>query len=143
MSIFRRYFSQWGLASTMFTDKGSVFASQEMDHFLLSYGIRHENSSYLPLRRRSSPQHKLIECIQTKAGKRLVLANLSDDGSLDQDRLANALFLHRNMADPIDGLSPAEVLYGTKLQRYTPLDTQEYIYVNPSKPLKFVPDYLF
>ena len=48
----------------------------------------------------------------TKAGKQLVLANLSDDGSLGQDRLEHALFLHRNMADPIDGLSPAEVLYG-------------------------------
>ena len=112
ISIFRRYFSQWGIACTMYTDKGSVFSSQEMDHFLLSYGIRHENSSYLPLGRRSSPQHKLIDYIQTKAGKRLVLAILSDDGSLDQDRLEHALFLHRNTPDPIDGLSPAEVVNG-------------------------------
>ena len=102
----------------MSTDRSSVFTSQEMEQFLLSYCVRHESSSYLPLRKRSSPQHKLIEYIQTKAGKRLVLANLSDDGSLNQDRLAHALFLHRNMADPIDGLSPAEVLYGTNMQGY-------------------------
>ena len=47
------------------------------------------------------------------------------------------------MEDPIDGLSPAEVLYGAKLQGYTPLDPQEHKYVNPQNPLKFVPDFLF
>ena len=39
MSVFRKFFSQWGVASTMSTDKGCVFASQEMEHFLLSYGM--------------------------------------------------------------------------------------------------------
>ena len=99
------------------------------------YGVRHESSSYLPCRRRSSPQHKLIEYIQIKSGKRLVLANLSADGSLDKDSLAHALFLHRNMADPIDGLSPAEILYGTNLHGISPLNPQEYKYVNQSNHL--------
>ena len=47
------------------------------------------------------------------------------------------------MADPIDGLSPAEIRYGTNLQGYSPLNPQEYKYVNPSNPLKFVRDHLF
>ena len=100
--IFRRYFSQYGIACTMFTDKGSVFSIQQMDDFLLSYDIRHEYSSYLPLRPRSSQQHKLIGKMYTKAEQRHVLANLSDDNSLDQDRLEHALFLHRNTPDAIE-----------------------------------------
>ena len=39
---------------------------------------------------------------RTKAGQRLVLANLSDDNSLSQDRLEHALFLHRNTPDAIE-----------------------------------------
>ena len=74
MSVLRRYFSQWGIASTISTDGSSVFASQEMEQFLITYGVRHESSSYLPCRRRSSPQHKLIEYIQIKYLESIVLA---------------------------------------------------------------------
>ena len=80
---------------------------------------------------------------RTKAGQRLVLTNLSDDNSLSQDRLEHALFLHRNTPDPIDGLSPAEVVYGIKLQGYSPLEPNKHKFVSPQKPLSMVPDFLF
>ena len=49
------------------------------------------------------------------------------------------------MANPESGLSPAEILYDTNLHSNSPLNPQEYKYINQSNPLtsKFVPDHLF
>ena len=116
-----------------------------MEQFLTGYGVRHETSSYLPCRR-NSLQNRMYS---GKIWKRIVLANLSADGSLDKDNLAHALFIHRNQANPESGLSPSEIIFCINLHGNLPLKPQDYKYFiqsntlsNPLTSKKF-PDNLF
>ena len=61
-----------------------------------------------------------------KSAKRLVLDNLGPTGSLNTDRFARALLLHRNNPDPKTGVSPAQVLFGRELSDHLPARVDKY-----------------
>ena len=58
--------------------------------------------------------------IAVKSSKRLVRDNLNSDGSLNGDKFARALFIHRNTPDPTTGVSPAQILFGRQLRDHIP-----------------------
>ena len=120
MSILREYFSRWGIPVNLTTDGASVFVSQDMEMFLTRYGISHRVSSYYYPR-----ANKRAE-VAVKSGKRLILDNISPNGSLNTDRIARALLIHHNQTDPVSGLSPAEVIFGRRLRDHLPLQPQKF-----------------
>ena len=120
MSILREYFSRWGIPVNLTTDGASVFVSREMEMFLTRYGVTHRvSSNYYPR------GNKRAE-VAVKSGKRLILDNISPDGSLNTDRVARALLIHHNQTDPVSGLSPAEVIFGRRLRDHLPLQPQKF-----------------
>ena len=52
--------------------------------------------------------------------------NLAPNGSLDTDKLARALLIHRNQTDPLSGLSPAQVIFGRQLRDHLPLQPEKF-----------------
>ena len=88
--------------------------------FLTRYGISHRVSSSYYAR-----ANKCAE-VAVKSGKRLILDNISPNGSLNTDRVARALLIHHNQTDPVSGLSPAEVIFGRHLRDHLPLQPQKF-----------------
>ena len=120
IKIFRTYFSTWGIPVNLTTDGASVYVSQEMEDFLLRYGVSHRvSSAYYPRGNKRSE-------VAVKSAKRLVLDNLGRNGSLDTDRMARALLMHRNQTDPVSGLSPAEVIFGRQLRDHLPFKPEKF-----------------
>ena len=120
MSIFREYFSRWGIPVNLTTDGASNFVSHEMKKFLARYGTSHRVSSYYYAR-----ANKRAE-VAVKSGKRLILDNISPNGSLNTDRVARALLIHHNQTDPVSGLSPSEVIFGRRLRDHLPLQPHKF-----------------
>ena len=61
-----------------------------------------------------------------KSGKCLVMDNLAPNRSLDTNKLARALLIHRNQTDPVSGLSPAQVIFGRQLRDHLPLQPEKF-----------------
>ena len=58
--------------------------------------------------------------VAVKTVKRALRDNVGDDGKLDRDTFARALLLLRNTPDRDTGVSPAELLFGRRLQKQAP-----------------------
>ena len=116
----RRYFSRWGVAVNITTDGASVFTSAAMKVFLSRWGVQHRvSSAYYPR------ANKRAE-VGVKSAKRLVMDNLGPGGSLDTDKLARALLVHRNCPDAESGLSAAQIIFGRELRDHLPALVSRY-----------------
>ena len=62
------------------------------------------------------PQYKDRAEVAVKAAKRLLMANVSPRGDLNNDSFLRALLQLRNTPDPDCGMSPAEIVFGRPLQ---------------------------
>ena len=116
----RRYFSRWGVAVNITTDGASVFTSAAMKVFLSRWGVQHRvSSAYYPR------ANKRAE-VGVKSAKRLVMDNLGPGGSMDTDKLARALLVHRNCPDAESGLSAAQIIFGRELRDHLPALVSRY-----------------
>jgi hypothetical protein len=120
IDTFRKYFSRWGVAKDLTTDGASVFTSGAMKDFYDRWGVHHRvSSAYYPR------ANKRAE-VAVKSAKRLVMENLGPGGSIDTDRFARALLLHRNNPDPETGVSAAQVIFGRELRDHLPAKIDRY-----------------
>ena len=101
----RTMFAKFGLPETIVTDNGSGFVSEEFETFLKSNGIRHVTSA---------PYHPASNGLAERAVQ-IVKRGLKKvtSGSMNT-RLARVLFSHRIMPQTTTGVSPAELLIGTR-----------------------------
>ena len=116
----RKYFSRWGVAVNITTDGASVFTSAAMKAFLNRWGVHHRVSSAY-----YQGANKPAE-VGVKSAKRLVMENLGPGGSLDTDKFARALLVHRNCPDAESGLSPAQIIFGRELRDHLPALVSRY-----------------
>ena len=102
----RTTFAQLGIPQTVVTDNGSCFVSAEFKQFLTKNGIHHITSApYHP-----SSNGLAERAVQTvKQGLKKLR-----EGSV-KDRVARFLFAYRNTPQSTTGNSPAELLFGRKL----------------------------
>ena len=102
----RTTFAQLGIPQTVVTDNGSCFVGAEFKQFLTKNGIRHVTSApYHP-----SSNGLAERAVQTvKQGLKKLR-----EGSV-KDRVARFLFTYRNAPQSTTGNSPAELLFGRKL----------------------------
>ena len=107
IELLRKTFASLGLPKVLVSDNATAFTSVEFSEFLQRNGIRHV---------RTPPYHPasngLVErAVQSfKEGMKRIR-----DGSINT-RLARYLFKYRSMPHSSTGMSPAEMLYGRKLQ---------------------------
>ena len=91
-----------------------------MKDFLSRWGVQHRvSSAYYPR------ANKRAE-VGVKSAKRLVMDNLGPGGSLDTDKFARALLVHRNCPDAESGFSPAQIIFGRELRDHLPALVSRY-----------------
>ena len=115
ISAMRQFMSIFGIPVSFTSDGATVFTSHEFEDFCQRLGVVHRiSSAYHP---RANKRAELA----VKHAKRLIRGNISQSGSLDTDKVLQALLMHRNTPCPITGLSPAQVVFGRVLRDALPL----------------------
>ena len=106
--LLRTYFATFGVPDKISTDGGPEFTAFVTQQFLETWGIEYRvSSAYFP---RSNSRAE----VAVKAAKRLLIANVSPSGDLNNDLFLRALLQLRNTPDC--DMSPAEIVFGHPLR---------------------------
>ena len=106
----RDIFTCYGVAETINSDGGPQFTSDEFKTFLENWGIHHRVSSV------DYPQSNGRAELGVKAARRIIMNNTNSDGSLSNDKAAQAILQYRNTPIPDIWLSPAQILLHRQLR---------------------------
>jgi len=120
----RRLMVTFGVPIEVSSDGGPEFKAGETKSFFNKWGIRHRLSSV------SFPSSNGRAELAVKAAKRLLMDNISPNGSLDNDAMVRALLVHRNTPDPGCKLSPAQILLGHPLRDTLPWISKDVMVFN-------------
>ena len=113
-TILRKLMATFGVPGEVSSDGGPEFVAHETQSFFDRWGIHHRNSSsYLPSSNGRAE-------VAVKTAKRLLMNNIAANGSLDTDEMVRALLTLRNTPDAGCKLSPAEILFGRRLNDTLP-----------------------
>ena len=116
----REYSTYFGIPRILSSDGAAIFTATEMEEFCRRWGITQRISSAY-----HAVSNKRAE-IGVKSCKRMIRDNLKPDGSLDGDKFARALLIHRNTPDPETGVSPAQIVYGRQLRDHLPVPLDKF-----------------
>ena len=105
ISTCRSLFIAYGAPEEISTVGGPQFMSNEFQNFLHQWGVRHRRSSA------NYPQSNGRAELGVKAAKQLIIDNTKSDGSLDNNKAAQAIIQYRNTPLPYINLSPAQILF--------------------------------
>ena len=110
VSLLRSYFATFGVPEELSSDGGPEFTASVTKAFLRTWGIHHRQSSAY------FPQSNGRAEVAVKGAKRLLMANVSPNGDLNNDSFLRAMLQLRNTPDPDCDLSPAEIVFGRRLR---------------------------
>ena len=110
VSLLRSYFATFGVPEELSSDGGPEFTASVTKAFLQTWGIHHRQSSAY------FPQSNGRAEVAVKGAKRLLMANVSPNGDLNNDSFLRAMLQLRNTPDPDCDLSPAEIVFGRRLR---------------------------
>ena len=113
--ILHQVCSQFGIPEVLTSDGGLEFSSRKMKDMLESYGIQHRISSAY------NPHANCRAEVAVKSMKRLMMDNISSDGSLKNARMLAALNQYRNTPDRDMMRSPAEMVFGRPMRDMLPI----------------------
>ena len=120
----RRIMITFGVPIEVSSDGGPEFSAGETEAFFKRWGIRHRLSSA------SFPSSNGRAELAVKTAKRLLMDNISPNGSLDNDGIVRALLVYRNTPDPGCKLSPAQILLGRPLRDTLPCISKDVMVFN-------------
>ena len=103
-------FSTFGVPDELSSDGGPEFVAGTTKDFLKRWKVNHRISSAY------HPQSNGRAEVAVKTAKRLLRANVGQNGSLDNDKLLRALLQLRNTPDPDCNLSPAQIIFGRPIR---------------------------
>ena len=118
--IFRDLFVAYGVSEELSTDGGPQFTSAGFQQFLQLWCVKHRLSSA------EYPQSNGRAEVAVKSAKRMIRDNLSPDGGLNNNKVAQALLQYRNTPLPDIGLSPAQMLLHRQLRDSVPSHPDHY-----------------
>ena len=122
----RRMIATFGVPKEVSSDGGPEFIGGKAKAFFHKWGIQHRVSSV------AFPSSNGRAELAVKMAKRLLMDNISPNGSLDNDRVVRALLMYRNTPDPGCKLSPAQILLGRQLSDTLPCINKEImVFDNP------------
>ena len=120
----RRLMIQVGVPREISSDGGPEFIAKETEDFFRRWGIHHRlSSAYHPA---SNGRAELA----VKTAKRLLMDNVSANGSLNNDAIVRAFLTYRNTPDPGCKLSPAQILLGRQLRDTLPCINKDVMLFN-------------
>ena len=110
----RKIFATFGVPEEISSDGGPEFVATEATDFYSRWGLKHRlSSAYFP-------QSNGRAEVAVKITKRLLEDNMTEDGTLNTDKMVRALLQQRNTPDRDCKLRPAEVLFGRGLRDAMP-----------------------
>ena len=119
-------FATFGVPEELSSDGGPEFAAGETELFLKKWGVRHRVSSAYFAQSNGRAEVAVKKC------KRLLMENISPNGSLDNDKFLRALLQMRNTPDADCKISPAEIIFGKPLRDAFSFLTRLPKFANPS-----------
>lgn len=109
----RHCFANFGLASTVITDGGPQFTSQEFKEFLESNGVHHTLSPpYHPAS--NGLAERAVQTVKNAFLKQMLHDNKQNHTRTLQHRIDSFLFAYRNTPHTMTGMSPAEAMFKFK-----------------------------
>ena len=117
---FRQYFARWGAPEELATDGGPNLTSEEMTNFLSKWGVTTRLSSA------HYPQSNGRAEVGVRIAKRILRDNMGEGGTLDTDRVAQALLQYLNTPLHGEKTSPAQLATGRLLRDSIPVAKQYY-----------------
>ena len=121
VTIFTRLFHDMGVPESLTSDGGTTYMSAKFQSFLNCYKVQHRVSSV------GFPHANTRSEIAVKTAKRVLRANTSITGELDNVAVTRAILQYRNTPDRDIGMSPAQLLYGRQLRDFLPGKPQDYV----------------
>ena len=106
----RQLFATFGVPHELSSDGGPEFKSDMTARFLKDWDVSHRVSSAYYARSNGRAE------VSVKAAKRLLRANITPSGSLDNDKFLRAMLQLRNTPDADCCLSPAQIIFGRPLR---------------------------
>ena len=116
----KRTFTTFGIAEELSSDGGPEFTSATFQSFLTQWGVRHRISSVAFAHSNCRAE------IGVKTVKRLLMDNISADGSLNTDQFQHAILQYRNTPDRDTRLSPAQCIFGKPIRDFIPIYPGKY-----------------
>ena len=114
ISICRELFQTYGVFEELSTDGGPQFTSEAFKQFLRNWNVKHRLSSV------AYPQSNGRAELAVKTAKRLIMSNTGPRGSLNTDKVVQAVLQYRNTPIQNIGLSPAQLLLHRHLRDSIP-----------------------
>ena len=115
IKVLKRFFATFGVPRELSSDGGPEFIAKENRDFLQRWGVSHRlSSAYNP---RSNGRAE----VAVKSMKRLLQDNVSPNGDIDSEGYVRAILQLRNTPDPMNGISPSEVVFGRPLRDVLPV----------------------
>ena len=145
--ICRELFSSYGVPEEINTDGGPQFTSHRFKLFLQTWDIHHRLSSA------EYPQSNGRAEVGVKTAKRIIRDNISNDGSMNNDKIVSAFLQYKNTPLPDINLSPTQILFHRKLKDNIPSIHSHYhlnkewivaarerenLFAKKTEPLKFI-----
>ena len=115
----RDIFVRYGRPERLDTDGGLQFQAESLKKFLKTWGVEHRISSPY------YPQSNGRAEIGVRTAKRLLKEN-SDNGTLNNDKVACAILNYHNTPLRDTPMSPAQLLFGRQLADFLPVNPKEY-----------------
>lgn len=111
IEVLRKIFSALGIPSTMVTDNGPAFVSEEFKKYCSNQGIAHITSpAYHPA---SNGQAENAVRVFKKVYQKVSLDRTNRNLSIDE-KIAKILYFNRNSIHTVSKLSPYEAMFGRK-----------------------------
>jgi len=125
-SALRSLFCTFGVPVELSSDGGPEFSSHSTSEFLKRWGIQHRMSSAYYAQSNGRAE------VAVRKAKRILQDNVGRNGSLDNDKLLQALLQVRNTPDHETGLSPSEIVFGRSLRDAFSFINRCQIFHNPA-----------
>ena len=116
----REVFVTFGCPEVLNSDGGPQFIAEALKAFLKAWGVTHRVSSV------ANPHANCRAEIGVKTVKRMLMDNLSPNGSLDTDKFQKAMLAYRNTIDPETKASPAMIIFGRPIRDAIPIPLGKY-----------------
>ena len=120
ISTCRTLFTTYGVPDEFSSDGGPQLTATRFQTFLKDWGVRHRLSSA------EYPQSNGRAELGVKTAKRILYDNISSRGTIDNDKVAQAIMQYRNTPLPDLQLSPAQILFHRQLRDHIPAHPSHY-----------------
>ena len=119
-NIFRDLFNAYGVSEELSIDGRPQFMAEGFQAFSQLWGVKHRKPSV------AYPQSNGRAEVAVVSAKWIICINLSTDGSLNNNRTAQAVLQYRNTLLPNIGLNPAQILLHRQLRDSIPTHPSHY-----------------